>query len=161
MMITASNDDAPVAIPDPVNTGEKQANRWRKGKSGNPAGRPKGARNQTTRAALALLEGEAEALTRKAVNLALEGDTTALRLCLERIAPPCRERSLHLSLPRLETSGDLLSAHAVILAHVANGDITITEASALSVLLERQARLLEVHDFEQRLARLEQCQLPL
>jgi len=36
------------------------------------------------------LEGEAEALTRKAVELALEGDVTALRLCLDRIARRAR-----------------------------------------------------------------------
>ena len=51
---------------------------------GNP-GKPKGARHKATQAALMLLDGEAEALTRQAVELALAGDTTALRLCLERI----------------------------------------------------------------------------
>ena len=51
-----------------------------KGQSGNPAGRPRGSRNRATRAMQTLLDGEAQALTRKAVELALEGDTTALRL---------------------------------------------------------------------------------
>ena len=48
---------------------------------GNP-GKPKGTRHKATQAALTLLDGEAEGLTRKAVELALGGDTTALRLCL-------------------------------------------------------------------------------
>lgn len=70
-----------------------------KGVSGNPAGRKAGTRNRATMAAEALLDGEAEALTRKAVELALQGDTVALRLCLERLCPrdvngryrsPCR-----------------------------------------------------------------------
>ena len=70
------------------NTAPKQRGRpFRPGVSPNPAGRPKGARNKTTMAVEALLEGEAQALTRKALELALAGDTTALRLCLERIAP--------------------------------------------------------------------------
>ena len=60
-----------------------------KGRSGNPRGRPAGSRNKKTLAAAVLLEGESEALTRKAVELALEGDPTALRLCIERILPPC------------------------------------------------------------------------
>ena len=64
-----------------------------KRRSGNPAGRRIGCRNKTTLAAAALLAGEAEALTRKAVELALVGDPTALRLCIERILPQCRERS--------------------------------------------------------------------
>ncbi|GMG81635.1 hypothetical protein LNKW23_08480 [Paralimibaculum aggregatum] len=38
------------------------AGRWKKGISGNPSGRPRGARNHATTAAAALLDGEAEAL---------------------------------------------------------------------------------------------------
>ena len=63
-----------------------------KGRSGNPAGRRRGSRNRATLAAAVLLEGESEALTRKAVELALAGDPVALRLCIERILPVCRER---------------------------------------------------------------------
>ena len=57
------------------------------------AGRPKGALNKTTLAARALLDREAEQITRKCVELAKAGDTTALRLCLERLLPPRREES--------------------------------------------------------------------
>jgi hypothetical protein len=64
--------------------------RFRKGRSGNPKGRPAGARNKATQTAELLLDGEAEALTRRAVELALAGDGMALRLCLERIIPPRR-----------------------------------------------------------------------
>src|SRR5437867_3201999 len=52
---------------------------FQKGRSGNPGGRRPGCRNRVTQTAEVLLEGEAEALTRKAIELALEGDTTALR----------------------------------------------------------------------------------
>jgi hypothetical protein len=70
---------------------------FKPGQSGNPLGRPKGVRNRATVAAEALLEGEAEALTRKAIELALAGDPTALRLCLERIsaAPQGSTVALH------------------------------------------------------------------
>ena len=71
------------------NTGAKQ-NRWRKGQSGNPCGKPRGARHKATLAAEALLDGEAAALTRKAIERALEGDGVAVRLCLERILPARR-----------------------------------------------------------------------
>ena len=73
-----------------------------KGQSGNPAGRPAGARNRRTLAAVRLLDGEAEALTRKAVELALAGDAMALKLCLERILPPARERAVRFALPAIE-----------------------------------------------------------
>ena len=69
---------------------------------GNTAGRPKGSRNKTTLAAQALLDGEAEALTRKAIELALSGDPVALCLCLERILPRREERLVELSLPKVK-----------------------------------------------------------
>ena len=72
---------------------------FKKGRSGNPAGRRTGSRNKATIAAAALLAGESEALTRKAVELALVGDPAALRLCIERILPPCRERTVKFALP--------------------------------------------------------------
>jgi hypothetical protein len=70
-----------------------------KGESGNPAGRPKGARNRTTLAAEALLDGQAEAITQKAIDLALDGDLVALRLCLERVLPTRRERRVSFEMP--------------------------------------------------------------
>src|SRR3978361_2276837 len=74
------------------NAGRKQGGggnhkRFAKGQSGNPAGKPAGTRNATTLAVEQLLHGEAEAITRKAIEMAKEGDTIALRLVLERVAP--------------------------------------------------------------------------
>ena len=73
-----------------VNSLQKQPARgpgrpFEKGRSGNPAGRPCGARNKATLAAEALFDSEAEALSRKAVELALGGSEGALRICLDRI----------------------------------------------------------------------------
>jgi hypothetical protein len=67
-------------LPEPDQ--DSQCGRFQKGRSGNPNGRPKGSRNKTTVIAQTLLEGEAEALVRKVVQLALEGDLTCLRICL-------------------------------------------------------------------------------
>jgi|SRR6476469_5365777 len=61
---------------------------------GNP-GRPKGSRNKSTLAAEALLEGEAEVLTRRAVERALQGDIQALRLCLDRLSWNVRQERFH------------------------------------------------------------------
>ena len=81
-----------------------------KGQSGNPAGRPPGARNHATLAAEVLLEGEAEALTRRAIECALEGDVTALRLCLERVLPRRKSRALTFELPPLDRVENLSGA---------------------------------------------------
>jgi hypothetical protein len=71
--------DRPASAVPPDSSGESQGRdrrgRWRKGVSGNPLGPPAGSRHRTTRALEALLDGEAEGLTRKAVELALAGDT--------------------------------------------------------------------------------------
>src|SRR6266568_9655953 len=78
---------------------------FERGKSGNPTGRPKGARNKATRAVEELLDGEAEALTRKAIDKALEGDMAALRICLDRLLPPRRDRLVNFELPTIESAG--------------------------------------------------------
>lgn len=136
-------------------TGRKQSGRFRPGQSGNPDGRPKGARNKATLAVEALLEGEAEAIGRKAVELALGGDTTALRLCLERIAPPRKGRPVVLGLPEIVTVADLAGAQAVVIAAMAGGDISPDEAADVAKLLEAIGASIERCDLEARIAALE------
>ena len=92
-------------LPGPV-----RGRPFEKGRSGNPAGRRPGSRNKATLAAAALLAGESEALTRTAVELALAGDPTAMRLCIERLLPPCRERTVKFTLPPIESVSDISAA---------------------------------------------------
>ena len=138
------------------NTAGKQRGRpFEPGKSGNPAGKPAGARHKATIAAEALLDGEAEGLTRKAVEMALAGDTVALRMCLERVVPARKDRPVSFSLPEIETAADAVKASAALLRAVAAGDVTPGEASELGKLIESHARVLEVTELEQRMERLE------
>jgi hypothetical protein len=124
---------------------------------GNP-GRPKGSRNKaTTLAAEALLDGEAEAITRKVIELALAGDVAALRLCFDRIVPARRERPITFPLPKLEHANDAVTASAAIVEAVANGDLTPSEAAELSKVVDGFAHTLEAAEFEERLTRLEQA----
>jgi hypothetical protein len=83
-----------------------------------------------------LLAGEAEALTRKAIELALAGDTTALRLCLERVVPPRKDRPISLELPVITSADDANQAMGIVLAAVGEGRITPSEATILSALIE-------------------------
>ena len=106
--------------------------RFRKGLSGNPKGRPMGARNKATEAAELVLDGEAEALTRKAVELALEGEASALRLCLERIIPPRRERPVKLTVPSVRGAADLADTMAAITTAATQGTITPGQAAELA-----------------------------
>lgn len=118
-------------------------------------GKPKGTRHRITRIAEELLDGEAEALTRKAIELALAGDPMALRLCLERILPPRKERPVDITLPAVTGPQDAVVASAALLAAVAAGEIAPGEASVVGRLLELHLRAVEAHDIEVRLAALE------
>ncbi|NQY38964.1 MAG: hypothetical protein HRT80_02600 [Henriciella sp.] len=119
-------------------------------------GRPKGARHKSTLATLALIDGEAEALTCKAIELALSGDVTALKLCLERLAPPRKETPVQFDLPPLEGAAAAVAAFQSILGGVANGNLTPSEASKLAVLVEGYRKALETEEFEHRLDALEE-----
>jgi hypothetical protein len=137
----------------------KQDSQFKPGQSGNPSGRPKGARNKSTVAAEALLDGESESLTRRCIDLAMEGDPTALRLCLSRILPVKRERTIELDLPALEGSQDSLRAIGTGLEAVGAGTITPSEGQAVASLLETHRRTFEVEALEHRIEALEaqQC----
>ena len=130
--------------------------RYKPGESGNPGGRPPGSRNKATESAELLLEGEAEALTRKAVELALGGDPMALRPCLDRLIPPRRGRKVQLAnVPPVESIAELSPTMAAITMAATTGEITPGEAAELARVVEIYARAVEVTDFDRRLRELE------
>lgn len=137
--------------PSPRNNGRTTDGRFGKGN----AGRPKGARHKTTIAIQSLLEGEAEALTRKAVEMALSGDSTALKLCLDRIAPAPKDRPVALNLPDATTATEAVDLSRAVLSHLAKGDITPGEAAPIMSIVDSFRRVLEAEDFDQRLRALE------
>jgi hypothetical protein len=102
-----------------------------------------------------LLEGESEALTRKAIELAKGGDTTALKMCLDRIAPPRKDAPVTLDLPVLTGPETALAGVARAIEAAAAGEITPSEAGALVSLLDSYRKAYEVQEFEKRLAALE------
>jgi hypothetical protein len=138
-------------------TGSKQvAGRFEKGQSGNPAGRPAGSRNHATLACEALLEGQAEALTQKAVDMALAGDTVALKLCLERIYPARKDRPVTFALPPITSARDAADIAAAIAQAVAAGHITPSEAAEFGKVIELYVRAYQVAELNDRIAPLEQ-----
>ena len=129
---------------------------FKKGQSGNPKGKPVGARHTATLAAEELLDGEAETLTRKAVELALAGDTTALRLCLERILPPRKGRPITFTLPKMTNTGDLRAAALAILGAVSEGSISPEEGATVVPLIEAVRKAMETDELSRRVDALEQ-----
>jgi hypothetical protein len=137
------------------NTGKRQDTRFKPGQSGNPNGRPKGSLNATTLAAQALLDGEAEILTRKAIELAKGGDLTALRLCMDRLLPPRKDRPVSLDLPRIDSARDVPNAISALLVAVAAGELTPSDAVKVTKLLDVYARAVEINELAERVDNLE------
>ena len=81
-------------------------------------------------------------MTRKAVELALAGDPTALRLCIERILPPCRERPVRFTLPPIESSEDISAAMNAVTAALARGIITPGEAERIANVVDTFAQAI-------------------
>ena len=142
------------------NTAGKQCRRGRpfaKGTSGNPKGRPLGARNKATVIAQTLLDDQAEALVSKAVERALDGDGTALRLCLERLVPPRREAPVAVNIPALTKAADAATAMAAVLQAAARGELTLGEATAFANLIDTYRKTIETAELEHRITALEEA----
>ena len=138
-----------------VKATKKPKKGFQKGSSGNPNGRPKGARNKVSMLAEQLLEGEAEQVTRKCIELAKEGDHVALRLVMERLLPPRRSRPVSFDLPKSETAEDLLFAYDAVLSAVATSVLTTDEGQRIVSMLDGKRKLLEAVDHERRIIELE------
>jgi hypothetical protein len=130
---------------------------WRKGQSGNPAGCAKGSRHKVTIALENLFDREGETLSRRCIQLAKDGDLQALKLCLDRVLPPRKDRPVKFKLPVLETPEDARTAVSAIAQGVADGEITPAEAAELAKLVDVFSRTNETVNFEERLARLTSC----
>jgi hypothetical protein len=108
-----------------------------------------------TRAVEALLEGQSEQLTQVAIDKALEGDTTALRLCLERIAPARKDAPVQFDLPAMSNASEAAVAAQAVLNAVSEGEVTPLEGATVMGLVESYRRTLEASEFEKRLEVLE------
>jgi hypothetical protein len=146
----------------PENAAQKQRTRgkpFRKGASGNPAGKAPGTRNRATLIAERLLDGEAETMVRMVIEKAKQGDTFALRFCLDRIVPARRDRPVSLTIPKFNSAEDACNAMAAIMAAVARGELTPSEAAELSRLVEAYVKAIETLEIERRLKDLEERQV--
>jgi len=119
-------------------------------------GRPRGSRNRATLVLQEMLGQHAEALVKKCVVMALQGDTTALRLCMERLLPPAKHSPVQFKLPPIATAAQLAHAHATILEALSRGQVTPAEAETINNLLETRRRVMETQQLEARLDALEQ-----
>jgi hypothetical protein len=133
--------------------------RFQPGQSGNPAGKRPGTRHRATMLAERLFDGEAEAIVRTVIEKAKQGDTVALRLCIDRILPTRRDRPVHFTMGALTSAYDASKAMAAITTAVACGELTPAEAAELSNVVAGFVKALEVSEIERRLKALEERQV--
>jgi hypothetical protein len=112
-------------------------------------------RKQATLAVAALMNGEAEELTRKAIELAKGGDLAALRLCMDRLLPPRKDRPVSLDLPMIESARDMPKAISALLGAVAAGELAPSDAAEVTKLLDAYGRAVEINELAERIDNLE------
>jgi hypothetical protein len=110
------------------------------GQSGNPAGRPRGARNKTTVLLEQLLEGNAEPIVGRLIAQAKEGNPNALGLLIPALLPKRKDAPIELDLSPLEEASDAPGAIAAIITAVCAGEITPTEGTSLTRMVEAYVR---------------------
>lgn len=124
------------------------------GVSPNPGGRPRTSRNQV----MALLEGKLEAeapwLTDTLIKLARKGDSTALRLVVERILPPRLGRPVALELPSVDSPADASKATQAVLVAMAAGEISPAEATEVLKVVELHVSALDMGEMARRITEL-------
>lgn len=121
------------------------------GQSGNPNGRPRGSRNRRALLAEQLYEERAHELVSKAIDLALAGDGTALRVCMDRVLAPMRHRPVVFELPAMTNAADAVGALDSIAQGVADGDLSAPEAARLARLVQSFASTISTAVIEREL----------
>jgi hypothetical protein len=121
-------------------------------------GRPKGSRNKAKAPAQELLEQYAEPLTKKCITLAMQGDKSAMRICMSYLSPVREEACVQVKLAPIRNIRDLDNAAEKVTQSIARGKITPLEGEKLMNILEARSKILQVADIEIRLTKLEEIQ---
>ena len=143
-----------------VNPKRPPNGRWRKGTSGNAAGRPTGSRNQSTVFFQELLSGQGEALIQKGIELFERRHPRAEHL-LGPPSPTSEGANDRVALAERNRCQSVSAALASVVTAVAAGSITPGEAESLARVLEAQLRAVEFETLAQRVAELEKAQTRL
>jgi len=118
-------------------------------------GRPKGSQNKATVALQEMLEDSGTSIMAKLKLMALKGDRTAMRLCLERLLPVRKGRPVQFKLSPIKTVADATRAMNAVLQDVSNGLLTPEEGHMLSGMIQAQGQFILAADIVPRLERLE------
>ncbi len=128
--------------------------KFKPGRSGNPAGRPKGTKDRRTELR-ALIKPHAPDLIAKALALANEGDVAALKLLLERAVPPYRPIGEAVTFP-MPKQGSLADSGRAVMEAIADGNLPPDMGRQLIDALAALGRIVELDELDKRLSALEE-----
>ena len=143
---------------NPEITAAQQDTRFKPGQSGNPSGRPKGARHKISLLAERLMSDDVEGVVKSVVTAAKNGDMTAARLILERVSPPRKDTPISIELPEIKVMDDVAKAMLVVVQAAANAEIGLSEADSLTRLIQGYGASLEMSELAKRVEALEERQ---
>jgi len=131
----------------------KQDHKFKKGQSGNPAGRPKGSgiSGQLRKA----IEGEAASIIDALIEQAKGGDTAAAKTLLDRVLPALKPESQAISLPELVAAPTLADKAKAAIDAAGAGDIAPSAASDMVSAIAGLAKIIETTELQKRLEALE------
>jgi hypothetical protein len=148
-----TDTETQTAVPD--KSGRNPDGTFGRNNTANLAGRPKGSLNKATLLAQALIDGEGEQIVRKTLELAKAGDGAALKIVMDRLIPPRKDRHLQFPLLPISDAQSAAAAMSTLIDAVGNGELSASEADGLAGLVERRAKLSELAEIEARLKALE------
>jgi hypothetical protein len=128
---------------------------WKKGQSGNPAGKPKGTKNRATLLALAAMEGELDAIVKSIISAAKSGDMTAARLVVDKLIPVAKDRPMEITLPDMTDIQGCLDAQTTIINAVSAGELLSGEGECLTGMIDSKRKSYETLALEDRLKAIE------
>ncbi len=126
---------------------------FKRGQSGNPAGRPVGSRNKRTIVAEKLFGENGEYFTQLLIELAEKGHSRALRLYIDLFCPRARRRRAAFRLPPVATASDALGAINALVQGVAHGKLAPKRAAELSMKVRTALQVAHESGMRQRIQR--------
>ena len=148
--------------PNDTGSGRDEKGRFVAGNPGGPGGSRRRAFTMRRAVEEAVSTEHLQAIVRRALRMALEGNLSATRLVLDRVCGRVADlqaepEPIPVTLPPLRTAADCNLAVDRIIAGIVEGTLPGDEARLLLDAVQARLRSIEATDLEERLAELEKA----
>jgi hypothetical protein len=137
-------------------TSPNQGSRFKPGTSGNPKGKPKGAKHKALIALDQIGADAAREVLQSTIAAAKRGNSRAAEILLARLWPARKSRPVVLDLPAVTSASGITEALAAVVQAMGAGEIAPDEAQAVAAVIEGQRRAIETVEIDARLRAVEE-----